>query len=75
MAGICLVVSGPKELHYASGGGLLTLPQKVLMEVPSGLGWPQDVAEIYCLLPEKLFKPSNGLIFFQGLGIVLYCSC
>jgi hypothetical protein len=24
---------GPKDLHYAVGGGLLTLPQKVLMEV------------------------------------------
>ena len=40
--------AGPKELHYAVGGGLLTLPQKVLMEdVSKLLGMSGDVWDVW----------------------------
>lgn len=48
---------GPKDLHYAVGGGLLTLPQKVLMEDESPLhlgsitaGFNRDEGTLFSLL-------------------------
>eukprot|EP00435_Cladocopium_sp_Y103_P030997 s2922_g7.t2 len=48
---------GPKDLHYAVGGGLLTLPQKVLMEDESPLhlgsitaGFNRDEGTLFALL-------------------------
>ena len=32
--GCSVHLPGPKELHYASGGGIMTLPEKALMEEP-----------------------------------------